>query len=385
MINRRDFLKLLGASMFATLVPPNFKVLAAHIESWPNMDIMNLPVFYQNILSLVPKMGFSESEILQMRVVENGIAVMRDMPVSQTKFNRKFIEFAKRDPAWRFVTDQPIGLAWHWFGDSPAYASRWYPKGTAREYIEQGLSGEGTSVQFVVGDGIPQAGQDSLDKKLAIVQSELVDANGNWISSAHIINVDRRLYQDGVQYFANAFYTLFRDYGFSDPYSVSILQRMYQPRFNDRPNIQLFGIEIQGGRFDEIDYFPSDQKIANCLAVSLALIKRHKISSPAFNVYGHQELDLDKPDPGKNMIFGMKILIGISALISRDQEMKDLVFGPFTLDGKISKNRAVANYFHFIEDYFKRTEVSTKVDYWVKYFQMDAIHDLVPQVACGRQ
>jgi hypothetical protein len=269
-------------------------------------------------------------------------------------------------------------LAWHYFGDSPQYASIWYPKGTAREYVEGGLCGD-RSVQFVVGDGIPQPGQDSLDKKLAIVQAELPDANGNWVSSAHIVNVDRHLFRDGVQYFANALYSLLRDYGFSNPNSLTILQRLYQPRFNDRPNIQLVGMEIQGYRFDEIDNFPGFQKFANILAVSLAIIKKHKISSPAFNAYGHQELDFDKGDPGKNVILGMKILIGIYALVSRDQDLKDLVFGPFTLGGKISKSRAVANYFYFIEDYYKRTAEPGMINYWLNFFQIDIIHDLVSQ------
>lgn len=378
MIDRRDFLKFMGASMFASLVLPNFRVLAANIESWINLDVRKLPIYYQNILSLVPRTGFSELGILQMRVVENHVFAMRDMPVSQTKFNKKFLELAKRDPTWRFVVDQPIGLAWHYFGDSPQYASIWYPKGTAREYVEGGLCGD-RSVQFVVGDGIPQPGQDSLDKKLAIVQAELPDANGNWVSSAHIVNVDRHLFRDGVQYFANAFYSLLRDYGFSNPYSLTILQRLYQPRFNDRPNIQLVGMEIQGYRFDEIDNFPGFQKFANILAVSLAIIKKHKISSPAFNAYGHQELDFDKGDPGKNVILGMKILIGIYALVSRDQDLKDLVFGPFTLGGKILKSRAVANYFYFIEDYYKRTAEPSMINYWLNFFQIDTIHDLVSQ------
>jgi len=385
MINRRDFLKLLGASVLATIGLPYFRVLAANIESWPGLAIKNLPDYYQHVLSLVPRMEFSKAGILQMRVVENRFATMRDMPVCQSNFNRKFIELAKGDPKWRFVIDQPIGLAWHFFGDTPEFAARRFPKGTAREYIEQGLSGDSTSVQFVVGDGIPQAGQDSLDKKLAIVQSELPDANGNWISSAHIKNVDRGWYENSRQYFANAFYCLLRDYGFSDPALGTILQRLYQPGFNGRPNIQLVGIEIQGCRFEEIDFFPGFQKLANTLAVSLAIIKRHKISSPAFNAYGHQELDLNKGDPGKNVILGMKILIGISALVSRDQEMKDLVFGPFTLGGKISKNSAVANYFYFIEDYYRRTTDPKKVNYWLNYFQIDAIHDLVSHDICGIQ
>jgi hypothetical protein len=375
MIARRDFLKLMGAGVIAAFVLPNSRALAANIESWTILDVKKIPLYYRNILSLVPEMGFSQSGILQMRVVENGVAAMKDMPVSQTKFNRKFLEIAKRDSTWRFVTDQPIGLAWHSFGDSPEFASRWYPKGTAREYIELGFGDR--SVQFVVGDGIPQPGQESLDKKLAIVQAELPDANGNWVSSAHIVNVDRRLFNDGLQYFANAYFSLLRDYGFSDPYSLSILQQLYQPRFNDRPNIQLVGMEIQGYHFDEIKNFPGFQKFANILAVSLAIIKKHKIASPAFNAYGHQELDFDKGDPGKNVIFGMKILIGVYALVSRDQELKDLVFGPFTLGGKRSKANAVASYFYFIEDYYKRTAEPGMIDYWVNFFQIDAIHNLV--------
>jgi hypothetical protein len=275
------------------------------------------------------------------------------------------------------VTDQPIGLAWHWYGDQPQYASTWYPSGTAREYVEVGLCGD-CSVQFVVGDGIPLSGQEALDQKLAIVQSELPDENGKWVSSAHILNVDRSLYRNGTQYFANAYYLLMGKYGFSNPDKATILQRLYQPGFNDRPNIQLVGMEIEGTCFEDPKNFPSPQKLANTLAVSLAVIKRNKISSPAFNAYGHQELDFGKADPGKNLIMGMKILIGISALVSDDQELKKLVFGPFSLNGKVTKEQAVANYFSFVTDYFSMsTGPKSFVDYWLNYFQTDAIADLV--------
>jgi hypothetical protein len=375
-ISRRDFLKLAMAGA-ASLFLPKIEIRADGLESWPGLNVEDLPPYYQNILSLTPKTDFSASGILRMGVAENGVNAMREVPVSQTKFNKKFLEIAKHSPNWRFVTDQPIGLAWHWFGDGPEFASTWYPNGTARDYIERGLCGD-RSVQFIVGDGVPKPGQGALDEKLAIAQAELPDENGNWVTSAHIIEVDRSLYENGTQYFANASYSLFRDYGFANPTRTSILQRLYQPGYNKRPNVQLVGIEIQGLLFEDPAYFPSPQKLANVLAVSMALIKRHKISSPGFNANGHEELDFGKGDPGKNMILGMKILIGISALVSEDQELMNLVFGPFTLDGKITKEGAIAGYFNFIKDYFCRTTgPKSFVDYWLNYFHFDATPGII--------
>ena len=377
-ISRRDFLKIAGLGLGALALGP-FRLPERWIESWPRLNVEDLPSFYQDILLRTPKTDFSASGILQMGVMENGVNAMHDVPVSQNKFNRKFLGIAKYNPNRRFVTDQPIGLAWHWFGDRPEFASTWYPNGTAREYIERGLCGD-RSVQFVVGDGVPEPGQEALDKKLAIVQAELPDENGNWVTSAHILPVDRSLWENGTQYFANAYYSLLRDYGFSNPNRASILQRLYQPGFNDRPNTQLVGIEIQGCFFEENKYFPGPQKLANTLAVSLAVIRKNKISSPAFNAYGHEELDFDKGDPGKNTILGMKTLVGISALVSGDQELMDLVFGPFTLDGNITKEGAIANYFNFIKDYFARTTSPRSfVDYWLSYFQTEVIQSLVSQ------
>ena len=74
----------------------------------------------------------------------------------------------------------------------------------------------------------------------------------------------------------------------------------------------------------------------------------------------------------------VKTLIGLSALVSDDAELKDLVFGPFSLDGKLSKQTAIANYFNYVKDYFGRTTgPTTFVEYWKNYFQIDAIIGIV--------
>lgn len=375
-ITRRDFLKFAGLSGLGLLIPGNVESYIKSRETWPKLN-EDLPSLYNDILLRAPQTDFSELGILRMETTEYGVDIMSDVPVCQTNFNKKFLKIAKKNPSWRFVTDQPLGLAWHWYGDRPEYTATWYPGGTAKEYVAGGLNGD-CSVQFVVGDGIPEPGQEALDQKLAIVQSELPDENGNWVSSAHILNVDRSLYRKGTQYFANTYYLLMEKYGFSNPDKATILQRLYQPGFNDRPNIQLIGMEIQGSSFDDPEFFPSQQKLANILAVSLAVIKRNKISSPAFNAYGHQELDFNKADPGKNVIMGMKMLIGISALTSDDQELKNLVFGPFSHGGAVSKEQAVADYFSFVTDYFSMSAgPQSYVDYWLNYFQTDAVQDLV--------
>ena len=378
-LNRRDFLKIsafLGAGL---IIPRKLDYLINNNESWPILDIKDLSPFYRDILLRTPKTDFSASGIMQMGVVENGVTVMREIPVDQTNFNKKFLDLLYRyhNPGWRFVSDQPIGLAWHWFGDRPTDAARWYPNGTAREYIEGGLCGD-NSVQFVVGDGVPEPGQKALDKKLSIVQAEFPDYQGNWIISAHIVQVDRSLQTTHQQYYCRAYQSLLKEYGFSDCLTGTIIQRLYQPGFNDKPNKQLVGIEIQGCLFNDPISFPSPQKLANVLAVSLAIIKRNRISSPAFNAYGHGELDLLKSDPGKNFVLGMKILIGISALVSGDDELKDLVFGPFTLGGKITKEKAVANYFSFVKNYFSITaSPHSYVYYWLRFFEFENIQELV--------
>jgi hypothetical protein len=376
-ISRRDFIKLSGLAGIGLAIPRGAERIIYQTESWPGIKVEDLPSYHKEILLSTPKTDFSDAGILRMGVTENGVNTMSEVPVSQTKFNKKFLGIAKNSPQWRFVTDQPIGLVLHWFGDRPEFAATWYPGGTAREYVEAGLCGD-RSVQFLVGDGVPKPGQAALDEKLAIVQAELPDENGNWVSSAHTIEVDRSLYENGSQYFANGYYSLLRDYGFSSPDRTSILQRLYQPPYNGRPNIQLVGIEIQGLLFEDPAFFPSQQKLANVLAVSLAVIKRHKISSPAFNIMGHEELDFGKGDPGKNMMYVMKTLIGLSALVSDDQELKNLVFGPFTLYGNLSKTEAIANYFKFVNDYFGRTTgPESFVAYWRNFIQSDVIQNLV--------
>ena len=180
MINRRDFIKLAGTGICAIALSPIINCRAFDTVSWPKINICDLPLRYQNILSLTQQLEFSS------------LGMLKNAPVIQTNFNKKFIEIAKHSPCWRFVTDQPIGIAWHWFGDTSSFASTWYPNGTAKEYIENGLCGD-RSVQFVVGDGKLQNNQNLLNDKLSIAQAEIPDENGNWVSSAHIINVDRKL------------------------------------------------------------------------------------------------------------------------------------------------------------------------------------------------
>jgi hypothetical protein len=376
-LHRRDFLKistLLGASL---IIPRRLDYIFNNNESWPGLDIKDLSPFYRDVLLRTPDLDFSASGIMQMRAEENGVHVMRDIPVDQTMFNKKFLDLATRYPGWRFVADQPIGLAWHWFGDGPEFAARWYPNGTAREYVEGGLCGD-NSVQFVVGDGVLEPGQKALDKKLSIVQAEFPDYQGNWIISAHIVQVDRSLLTTHQQHFCRAYQTLLEEYGFPDCLTGTIIQRLYQPGFNDKPNKQLVGIEIQGCLYDDPVTFPSPQKLANVLAVSLAIIKRNRISSPAYNAYGHEELDILKADPGKNFILGMKTLIGISALVSGDEALKDLVFGPFTLGGKTTKKHAIANYFSFIKNYFSITSTpQSYIYYWLRFFEFENIQKLV--------
>jgi hypothetical protein len=80
-----------------------------------------------------------------------------------------------------------------------------------------------------------------------------------------------------------------------------------------------------GYHFDHPGHLPSEQQIANVVAVVWALMKRYSI--PATSILGHNELNQGKADPGKRFLALIRHLIGVKALIENDERMRRLVFG----------------------------------------------------------
>lgn len=350
-VSRRDFLKLggVGVGALAIIVTKVDKVFAKSPDFsglYPELKKENLPSFYGEILKRVSLTGMTEEGVCQ---IEQGVnAEKRDVTVAQTYLNKRILGLSEKNPNFLFVSNQSLGLAWHWFGDLDGWKKIYAPNGTVKEYVDNGF-GRGTSTMFLVGDEIPGSGD--LTDKVSIAQCELPNKKGVPVQSAHILPVNRDDYTSNQQYFALALNKLGKEYFPEKQYKYSILQRMYNGDYNIAPNKQLIGIEILGTDFDNPEHFPSIQKIANVLSVSIPTIKHYDIEA-AYNSYGHQELDLNKGDPGKCFTYLMKTLLGVYALANKDEKLSDLLFSPFMTTNKDGKE-AVQRYFDFIDSYFK--------------------------------
>jgi hypothetical protein len=140
----------------------------------------------------------------------------------------------------------------------------------------------------------------------------------------------------------------------------SILQDWFDgPKID--PNDVSIAIEITGEKYHKFEEFPTKQKVANVVSVVWALMKRYQI--PAINILGHHEIDLRKPDPGKEFLGLMRMLIGLKALVENDLGMNELVFGQFVDDSQ-EFQRAVEEYFEFIRDYLVLVATPKEIFEW---------------------
>jgi hypothetical protein len=127
------------------------------------------------------------------------------------------------------------------------------------------------------------------------------------------------------------------------------------------PNMRTIAIEMAGYDFENSEHFPSRQLIANTLSLVWALMRRYGIS--ANHIFGHNEIQLNKPDPGKKFMGLMRYLIGARALIENDPYMNQLVFGNF-LREELDTLQAVRRYFKFVYDYLLIVSKPKRVYEW---------------------
>jgi len=196
------------------------------------------------------------------------------------------------------------------------------------------------------------------------LQTQIPDADGTPFLASHLQPLDYLKHRQGKQYFVRALYQL----GYRDAAVHSLLQDFYDGPQRD-PNLYTIAIEICGYDFENPQHFPGDQQIANLLSVIWAVMKRYQI--PASNLLGHHEIQLGKADPGKKFMAFIRYLLGIKALVEKDQEVKRLVFGQF-LQSQGEAALAVRSYFKFVRDYLvmvaNQSEVyewESKCNYWL--------------------
>ena len=201
-----------------------------------------------------------------------------------------------------------------------------------------------TSAHFLVGDALPATVDEvpsatlrtgigaeakapmSTSDAIGVLQTQAPDEDGIPFVASHLRSLNYKQFRERQQYFVNALDAL----EFADKGDHSILQDFYAGSKID-PGWRTIAIEMTGFNFDNPETAPGAQQMANVLGVIWAVMKRYKIS--ALDVLGHNELSLDKADPGKLFMATIRYLLGVKALIDADEEMKELVFGRFLKDG----------------------------------------------------
>jgi hypothetical protein len=158
-------------------------------------------------------------------------------------------------------------------------------------------------------------------------------------------------------YFVRAQYHL----GYEDPGVHSIMQDWFDGGRVIDPNMRTIAIEMAGHHYEDRKYFPSNQLIANTVSLIWALMRRYGIT--ANNLFGHNEIQLNKADPGKKFMALMRYLIGAKALIENDPDMNQLVFGNF-LREEFDTLQAVRRYFKFVYDYLLMVSKPRRVYEW---------------------
>jgi len=277
----------------------------------------------------------------------------------------------------RLLTEWSWGIVLHWYGE-PDYFDKTvtgYLRGfdglrnanSGKNHLEYTTR---TSAHFLVGSALPGTQAEAKEDVIGILQTQAPDRDGTPFVASHLRALNYKLHRDRQQYFIKALDAL--EYADGDVHSI--LQDFYDgPKID--PGWRTIAIEITGFNFDNPETTPSVQQMANVLGVIWAVMKRYKVA--ALDVLGHQEIELDKPDPGKLFIATIRYLLGVKALTETDVEMKELVFGRL-LGSRASPEEAVQKYFKFVRDYLVLVSRPAQVYAWEKRSQYWLLCDQLP-------
>ena len=317
-----------------------------------------LPARLQRILQLTP----------DCRIDAKGNLVLLDaqgkpagaVPLVRTQWNQERTRACDRlhdDVSW--------GIVLHWFGDHPE-------REPGLDSYMWGFNGlrevEGnptrTSAHFLVGASPAVCGEEAKPEPIGILQMQAADSDGTPFVASHLFWLNYQQHMNKEQYFVQALYQL----GNEDPTFHTLLRELFDGRRMD-PNLRTIAIETCGYDFEHALHQPEDQKVANVLAVVWAVMQRYGIRSS--HILGHQEISINKSDPGKKFMALIRLLVGIKALIEPDQNMKELVFGQY-LSEERQPSEAVEAYFKFVRDYLALVgrpdevyEWETATSYWI--------------------
>lgn len=395
-LSRRGFLRLANAA-FAAMALPGIRLPELDESGdWPVMRLADLPPAIAAILERVPRASVNAAGYLQL-AGQNGRS-SGPVPLARTQWNLEHCSARAR-----LRTDVPWGIVLHWYGDQESFDKTvtGYLRGfdSLRPVDTEGFDLDGylagmygvkkkapgnnspslklrqdeleqiyahqdpynpvlyrTSTHFLVGEAPPLPEGKARQDAIGILQTQAPYSDGTPLVANHIMALDYDTHRTGKQYFVLALNHLSRN----NPQNYSLLQEIYTgPKIY--PNQRLIGIEMCGYNFDHPDHLPSEQQIANVVSVVWALMERYGIM--ATSILGHNELNQGKADPGKKFLALIRHLIGVKALIEKNERMRQLVFGQF-LSGGTPPRQAILNYFSLIWNYLTLINTQKQVYEW---------------------
>lgn len=349
-LTRREFLKLLEVSAAAMVVPRGWLEYPRDPLYFPSLNLKIIPSSARRLLMQVPPAQIDEDGYLTL---PGGLGSQTGrVPLARTQWNLE-----RHSSYDRLEADKPWGIVLHWYGDKDNFDRS--ITGYLRGFDEMRQVDDyetRTSAHFLVGKDIPVITTGQPISSIGIIQTQAPDKDGMPFLASHLQSINFQIHKEKQQYYVRALYQL----AYQEPAIHSLLQDYFDgPRID--PNMDTIAIEIAGHDFDLPSSHPTDQQVANVVAVVWAIMKRYEIS--ALNLMGHNEIQINKPDPGKRFMALIRYLIGLKVLSENDQKMKQLVFGPFSnLEGDTWL--AVKKYFKFIRDYFVLVSFPFQVYEW---------------------
>lgn len=349
--SRRDFLRLAGTSFGAFLLPIQQIQLSTKRFSWPVLRLEHIPSQIQEILDRVPNTMITRDG--RMYLMDSNHQLNGWVPQVQTMWNRE--NSFRGDRLYRTV---PWGIVLHWYGDRENFDK------TITGYLRgfdslREVNGKQTrtSAHFLIGEHLPNIATEVQDNIVGIVQTQKSAVSGIPYVASHISGLDYEAHKNRRNYFVRAQYQL----GYEEPGVHSILQNWLDGGQVIDPNMRTIAIEMTGYDYESREHFPQKQLIANTISVIWALMRRYGIT--ANNLFGHNEIQLNKPDPGKKFMGLVRYLVGAKALIENDHYMNQLVFGNFLRD-ELDTLQAVNRYFKFVYDYLLMISKPVRVYEW---------------------
>jgi hypothetical protein len=291
----------------------------------------------QAILQLVPRLEVDQQGFLTLKWNKSSRKVR--IPTAQTLWNQEH-----SNPWDRLEQDAAWGIVLHWYGDDTGFdrSVEGYLRGF-NELRQVANYTTRTSAHFLVGNAYPKPISGSDPEAVTILQTQVPDADGTPYVASHLQPLDYQLHKERRQYFVRALYEL----GYQQPTIHSILQDWFDGRHVDA-NMRSLAIELTGCDFDTPDHSPTRQQTANVVGVVWALMQHYGIQ--ACNILGHNEIQIDKPDPGKCFMALVRCLLCAKALTENDPVMNELVFGQH-LGSEKDTMLAAQVYIQWVRDY----------------------------------